>query len=76
MKGIILAAGSGTRFCPLTAAISEQPLPVYNKPIIYRLILIHMLAGCRNVQVLFRALKMRCCSIKITKHDNLLLRNK
>lgn len=76
MKGIILAAGSGTRFYSLTAAISEQPLPVYDKPIIYHLISIYMLAGCRNVQVLFKALKIRCCSIKITKHDNLFLRNK
>ena len=53
-KGIILAAGKGTRLSPSTKTISKPFLPVFDKPMIYYALSTLMNAGVKKVLFITR----------------------
>ncbi len=50
-KGVILAAGLGTRLHPITLAVNKQLVPVYDKPMVYYALWVLIKAGVRDVMI-------------------------
>ena len=51
IKGIILAGGTGTRLSPLTKVSNKHLLPIYNEPMIYKVIKTLTKSGVKDITI-------------------------
>ena len=52
MKGLLLAAGKGTRLYPATLPVCKPLLPVYDKPLLYFPLAVLLQAGVRDIMII------------------------
>ena len=51
MKGVILAGGTGSRLSPLTRVTNKHLLPVYDEPMVFKVVRTLLRSGVRDVMV-------------------------
>ncbi len=51
MKGVILAGGTGSRLSPLTRVTNKHLLPVYDEPMVFKVVRTLLRSGIRDVMV-------------------------
>ena len=54
-KGILVAAGAGSRLAPLSSSLTKHLFPIYDKPMIFYSLSILLLAGIRDISLVTKS---------------------